>query len=97
MGYVAVATLVGTGVINGWFLVGSPSNLIEQPYGPILLLKLLLFTGMLALAAVNRFWLVPALSSTPTAVDLFEVLSGSTRCCPKEWTMSFARLRCPLS
>lgn len=62
MGYAAVATLVGTGLVNGWLLVGSVANLISQQYGQILLVKLLLFMGMLVLAAANRFWLVPALS-----------------------------------
>jgi putative copper resistance protein D len=63
MGYVAVATLVGTGLVNSWFLVGSVSNLLTTPYGQVLLVKLLLFAGMVALAAANRFWLVPAISN----------------------------------
>lgn len=60
MGYVAVATLIGSGLINSWFLVGSPSNL-RTPYGELLILKLVLFAGMLILAAVNRFMIVPKL------------------------------------
>jgi putative copper resistance protein D len=63
MGYVAVATLVGTGLFNSWFLVGSVSNLLATPYGQVLLVKLALFAGMLVLAAANRFWLVPAMSN----------------------------------
>jgi putative copper resistance protein D len=63
MGYVAVATLVGTGIVNSWFLIGSVSNLLTTPYGLVLLAKLLLFAGMVALAAANRFWLVPAMSN----------------------------------
>jgi copper resistance protein D len=59
MGYAAVATLVGTGLINSWFLIGSVSNLLTTPYGETLLAKLALFAGMLALAVANRFWLVP--------------------------------------
>ena len=59
MGYVAVATLIVSGLVNSWFLVGSVSNLLKTPYGQILLGKLTLFTAMLALAAANRFWLVP--------------------------------------
>jgi putative copper resistance protein D len=61
MGYTAVATLIGTGLINSWFLVGSVSNLPTTPYGEMLLTKLALFAGMLALAAANRFWLVPSI------------------------------------
>ena len=62
MGYMAVATLVGSGLINSWFLVGSPSNLVATACGQLLLAKLVLFAGMLGLAIVNRFWLVPALT-----------------------------------
>ncbi|MGL3211455.1 copper homeostasis membrane protein CopD [Bradyrhizobium sp. BR 1433] len=62
MGYVAVATLVGTGLVNSWFLVGSVSNVLATPYGQVLLVKLVLFAGMVVLAVANRFWLVPAMS-----------------------------------
>ena len=66
MGYVAVATLIGSGLINSWFLVGSVSSLLETPYGQILLGKLAMFAGMVALAATNRFWLVPSMSKPRT-------------------------------
>lgn len=62
MGYAAVATLIASGLINSWFLVGSFSNLTSTAYGQLLLVKLLLFAGMLALAAVNRFVVVPELT-----------------------------------
>jgi putative copper resistance protein D len=64
MGYVAVATLIVSGLVNSWFLVGSVSNLLKTPYGQILLGKLTLFAAMLALAAANRFWLVPRMIET---------------------------------
>ncbi|UGV24648.1 copper resistance protein CopD [Rhodopseudomonas boonkerdii] len=63
MGYIAVATLVGTGLVNSWFLVGSVSSLLASAYGWILIVKLACFAGMLGLAAANRFWLVPALEA----------------------------------
>lgn len=66
MGYAAVATLIGTGTINSWFLVGSVSNLLMTVYGRVLLAKLLLFAGMLALAAANRFWLTPIIGDIRT-------------------------------
>ena len=62
MGSIAVSTLVGSGLINSWFLVGSLSNLVTTPYGQLLIAKLVLFAGMLGLAIANRFWLVPALT-----------------------------------
>ncbi|CAN5191522.1 copper resistance inner membrane protein PcoD [soil metagenome] len=64
MGYAAVATLVGTGLVNSWLLVGSVSSLLHSAYGQILMAKLAFFAGMLALAAANRFWLVPALEAS---------------------------------
>jgi putative copper resistance protein D len=63
MGYAAVATLVGSGLINSWLLVGSVSSLVQTSYGQILVAKLTFFVGMLALAAANRFWLVPAMKA----------------------------------
>jgi len=66
MAYLAVAALVASGLINGWFLVGSLSALIGTTYGELLLLKLGLFGLMLCLAASNRFWLVPALAKAAT-------------------------------
>ncbi|CEJ84275.1 Copper resistance D [Hyphomicrobium sp. GJ21] len=61
MGYVAVAALLATGLVNTWFLVGSVSRLTTTAYGQLLILKLCLFIAMLILAAANRFWLVPIL------------------------------------
>ena len=60
MGYFAVATLIVSGLINSWFLIGSSSNL-GTPYGQLLIVKLVLFGGMLGLAGVNRFLIVPKL------------------------------------
>jgi putative copper resistance protein D len=61
MGYAAVATLLGSGLVNAWVLVGSPERLFTTQYGQLLLVKVCLFAGMLALAAQNRFRRVPAL------------------------------------
>ena len=63
MGYVAVAVLVASGFLNGLYLVGTLDALVGTPYGQLLLVKLGLFAGMLALALSNRFWLVPALKA----------------------------------
>ncbi len=63
MGYIAVATLIGSGLINSWFLVGSLANL-GNPYGLLLIVKFVLFAGMLGLAGLNRFLIVPRLIKT---------------------------------
>jgi putative copper resistance protein D len=63
VGSLLVAAILASGLANSWFLVG-PSHLqglLTTPYGQLLLGKLALFAAMLALAAINRFRLTPAL------------------------------------
>jgi copper resistance protein D len=59
LGTVCVALILATGSINAWFLVGNIRALIETDYGRVLVLKLILFAALLAVAAVNRFRLTP--------------------------------------
>jgi copper resistance protein D len=61
LGLVAVGTLLATGAVNTWALVGSMSALLETDYGRLLLLKIALFLAMVAIASVNRFRLTPRL------------------------------------
>lgn len=61
MGYTAVAILAVSGLINSWFLVGSPPNLVTTTYGGLLLLKLIFFAIMVGIAGANRFFIVPTL------------------------------------
>jgi putative copper resistance protein D len=79
MGYVAVATLILSGLVNSWFLVGSVSSLLTTQYGQILLGKLALFSAMLALAAANRFWLVPRMIETRADAGELAVWLGRLR------------------
>lgn len=60
----AVATLLATGLVNSWFLVGleKVSALWTSDYGRLLSVKLLLFLLMLALAGANRYRLTPRLA-----------------------------------
>jgi putative copper resistance protein D len=74
MGYIAVAALIGSGLVNSWFLVGSLHNLPTTPYGQVLLAKLAMFAAMLTLAAANRFWIVPSMSG-----NLSDASSSSRR------------------
>jgi copper resistance protein D len=62
MGTIAVGSIIVSGLVNSWLLVG-PANFLKLPdglYGQLLIAKLALFGAMAALAAANRFRLVPA-------------------------------------
>jgi copper resistance protein D len=61
LGMVSVATLLFSGIVNSWYLVGSISALTESEYGQLLLIKLALFLGMVAIAAINWSQLTPKL------------------------------------
>ena len=50
----SVGVLVLTGIVNAYYLVPAPEALLESTYGNVLLAKLLLFSLMLAVAAINR-------------------------------------------
>lgn len=52
-------TLAGIGL--AFVQLGSVGHLLGSPYGQTLLLKLALVVLVLALAAINRFWLLPRL------------------------------------
>lgn len=67
MGYLAVATIVASGLVNSSFLVIPLTNLIDTDYGRLLLIKVALFILMLGLAGVNRFFTLPALTSPVAA------------------------------
>jgi putative copper resistance protein D len=59
---VVVGLLVATGLLNTYFIVGSPGALFTTGYGRLLLFKIALFVLMLGLGAWNLFVLKPRLS-----------------------------------
>ena len=63
VGTIAVGLIVATGIINCLAVVGFPhfTQLPLTAYGKLLIGKLLLFAAMLAIAALNRWRLTPAL------------------------------------
>lgn len=67
---VAVAVLVSVGVVFAWLMTGSVVSLVTTAYGWTLLLKLALVSGLMALAALNKWRLVPALASDAPSAAL---------------------------
>ena len=79
LGIVSVATLMATGIVNTWILVGSFHALLATEYGQLLMLKLVVFAVMLVFAAVNRFWLTPQLAvSSATERDALRQLTRNS-------------------
>jgi copper resistance protein D len=72
LGIAAVATLLLSGLVNSWYLVGTVSALTTTDYGQLLLVKLFLFLVMVGIAAVNWSQLTPKLvqSADMTAAQL---------------------------
>jgi putative copper resistance protein D len=64
VGIASVGTLLATGIINSWMLVGSMAALVGTTYGHLLLVKIALFFCMLAVAGINRLILTPRLIGT---------------------------------
>jgi putative copper resistance protein D len=69
----SVALLAATGFVNSWFLVGSFSNLFEQPYGRWLLVKIILFIFAVAIGAVNLLRLKPRLLTESAETSLAQL------------------------
>ncbi|WP_053163502.1 copper homeostasis membrane protein CopD [Pseudomonas sp. P1.8] len=65
-----VGTVIVTGVANYLFIVGpTVIGVVTSTYGVLLLVKILLFVGMIGLATLNRFYLSPSLERSVVAGD----------------------------
>lgn len=71
IGTAIVGTIVATGLVNGWMLVGigNVTTLAATLYGRLLLAKLAIFLCMLGLAFLNRFRFTPAFERSIAAND----------------------------
>jgi putative copper resistance protein D len=58
-----VASLVVAGVLTLVLLGAATPSALSTPYGQAFLVKLVLFAGVLGLAAMNKLWLTPELQS----------------------------------
>ena len=71
VGTIVVGTIIVTGLINAWLLVGLDKlpSLGSSAYGRLLIAKLALFGVMLGLASLNRFRFTPAFERSVAAGD----------------------------
>jgi putative copper export protein/mono/diheme cytochrome c family protein len=63
IGLTSVGTLLVTGIVNTWFLAGSIPALLGTLYGQLLIVKVLLFSTMIAVASRNRRRFIPDLTA----------------------------------
>jgi putative copper resistance protein D len=74
LGVFSVGILLASGLLNSWNLLNGPRDLIASDYGRLLALKIVFFAAMIAIAAVNKFYLTPHL---PRATVLQALLRNS--------------------
>jgi putative copper resistance protein D len=69
IGMIAVAALLASGIVNSWNLLSGPSDLVATAYGELVLVKILLFAAMVAVATVNKLRLTPRLPAAAGAIQ----------------------------
>jgi putative copper resistance protein D len=93
LGSAIVAILLVSGTINYVLIVGpTPSGLIANAYGRLLLVKLGLFAGMLLLATANRFRFAPAVAQALREGDAAGAVATLRRSLRMETGLAFAVL-----
>jgi copper resistance protein D len=96
IGLAAVLLLSGTGLAQGFVLAGGIPGLLHTAYGHVALLKMLLFTLAILLAACNRLILTPRLIRSPSVLVLLqfsiaiEALTGATIVFVAGWLANLA-------
>lgn len=76
IGTASVVVLLGTGIASSLFMLARPDDLIDTRYGRLLSVKIALFLGMLAIAAVNRFRLTARLPQRAATVALLRNIAA---------------------
>lgn len=74
LGLVGVGTLILTGTVNSWMLVGAFPPLVGTRYGRLLLLKLSLLLPLVGIAAMNFLRLKPQLLASDSGETLANLL-----------------------
>jgi len=62
LGVACMGALLLSGIINACYIVSEPAALLHSLYGRMLLAKVAIFVGVVALAAINRVVLMPRLA-----------------------------------
>ncbi len=76
VGLITVAILLLSALTMAIELLASPAELLNSSYGIALLIKMLLVSGLLLLAALNKFRLLPQLSQPAGLLNLDRSIRG---------------------
>jgi len=77
LGMVSVGTLIVSGIVNAWILVGSIRGLVLTDYGWVLMAKIAVFAAMIGFAAANRLWLTPRLAPPASPKALRDLIRNT--------------------
>jgi putative copper resistance protein D len=77
VGFVTVLLILASGLLNSWFLVGSFDALLHTTYGQVLMVKVACFLCMVALALLNRLFLMPRLAGAGDGEEPLRLLLHS--------------------
>jgi putative copper resistance protein D len=77
VGFVTVLLILASGLLNSWFLVGSFDALLHTTYGQVLMIKVACFLCMVALALLNRLFLMPRLAGAGDGEEPLRLLLRS--------------------
>jgi copper resistance protein D len=78
LGMISVGILLASGIVNSWYEVATLGALFTTTYGQLVLVKIALFAAMVAIASVNRFYLMPRLATPGTVVRLCQTSLAET-------------------
>jgi len=77
VGFVTVLLILASGLLNSWFLVGSFDALLHTTYGQVLMVKVACFLCMVAMALLNRLFLMPRFTGAGDGEESLQLLLRS--------------------
>ena len=90
LGTACVAILTVTALFQASTLIGAPAHLLDTAYGLVASAKIALFAALLALAALNRFRLTPALATPALATPALATPAPPRRALLRSLTLETA-------
>jgi putative copper resistance protein D len=78
LGMISVGAILATGLVNTWEILGTMAFSLGTDYNRLLLMKVVLFGAMVAIAAFNRQRVTPRLSGVPDHARAMRLLQWNS-------------------